>query len=181
MYKILKSSKTNEDKLYNKILLLSRNKFFYTKLLLSDTFQNRINLIFLHISFIFMKINEAKNVNQFKKYYQKLFDLTFHRIELNMRELGHSDTSVNKNMKSLVKDFYNILINCEKYKLKTSDEKRIFIRKYLNLNIIDNTNVNNDLIEYFNDYQSFCLDLSLDNVLKNDFNLESNFLEIFSV
>ena len=41
---------------------------------------------------------------------------------------------------------------------------------------IDNTNVNNDLIEYFNDYQSFCLDLSLDKVLKNDFNFTNKYI-----
>ena len=176
MLKLLKNSKTNEGKLYNKILLLSRNKFFYTNFFLADTFQNRINLIFLHISFIFMKINEAKSTDQLKIYYQKLFDLTFHKIELNMRELGHSDTSVNKNMKSLVKDFYNILINCKKYKHKTANEKIIFISKYLNANNIDKTNVNNDLIDYFNDYQSFCLDLTLDNVLKGDFNFTNKYI-----
>ena len=53
-----KNLKFNEDKLYNKILLLSRNKFFYTKLALSDTFQNRINLIFMHIAFIFINMRE---------------------------------------------------------------------------------------------------------------------------
>ena len=54
-----------ENILYNNILLLSRNKLFYTKFDLADTFQNRINLIFLHISFLFIKISkimEIKNI-----------------------------------------------------------------------------------------------------------------------
>ena len=42
--------KSNEYILYNKILRLSRNKLFYTKFALEDTFQNRISLIFFHIS-----------------------------------------------------------------------------------------------------------------------------------
>ena len=41
-------NKNNEIKLYNKILLLSRNKLLYTNFKLNDTFQNRINLIFFH-------------------------------------------------------------------------------------------------------------------------------------
>ena len=45
MLKDLKKTKHNEDNLYNKILLLSRNKIFYTKMSLNDTFQNRVNLI----------------------------------------------------------------------------------------------------------------------------------------
>ena len=51
MFKYFKKKQSIEDKLYNKILSLSRNKLFYTKLDLKDSFQNRINLIFLHISF----------------------------------------------------------------------------------------------------------------------------------
>ena len=44
---------SQKDILYNNILLLCRNKLFYTKLDLIDTFQNRIHLIFIHISYIF--------------------------------------------------------------------------------------------------------------------------------
>ena len=55
-----------ETNLYNNILLLSRNKLFYTKFNLTDTFQNRIYLIFMHISFIFIKIKQ-KNSKQIYK------------------------------------------------------------------------------------------------------------------
>ena len=41
-----KRDNSYEEILYSKILLLSRNKSFYTKLQLNDTFHNRINLIF---------------------------------------------------------------------------------------------------------------------------------------
>ena len=51
MFKYIKQIKFKEDKLYNIIIKLSRIKLFYTKMGLSDTFQNRIYLIFLHISF----------------------------------------------------------------------------------------------------------------------------------
>ena len=34
--------------LYNKIVLLSRNKSFFVDMSMQDTFQNKINLIFFH-------------------------------------------------------------------------------------------------------------------------------------
>ena len=74
-------SESQEVKLYNKFLLLSRNKLLYSKFALDDTFQNRINLIFIHSSFIFIKIKLKKNDNFYKNFYQKMFDLIFKRIE----------------------------------------------------------------------------------------------------
>ena len=58
---MIKKHNSHEDILYNKILLLSRNIVFYTKFSLNDTFQNRINLIFFHISFLFIKIKLTSN------------------------------------------------------------------------------------------------------------------------
>ena len=171
-----KNSKFNEDKLYNKILLLSRNKFFYAKLALYDTFQNRINLIFMHIAFIFINMKEKNNNIFYKECSQKLFDLTFHKIELNMRELGYGDTQVNKNMKSLVKNFYNILLVFENYKSKTQTDKKKIFNNYLDLNKVDKTSEYIGLIEYFDRYQSFCLDLSSDNVLKGELNFINKYI-----
>ena len=116
MSKYIKQISTQEDILYSIMLLLSRNKLFYTKFDLIDTFQNRIHLIFIHISFIFIKIKQNNKNQIYKKLYQKLFDLTFNKIELNMREIGFGDSTINKNMKFLVKTFYSILFKCEKYK-----------------------------------------------------------------
>ena len=53
MFKFFKKKVSQENKLYNKILFLSRNKLFYTSFGLNDTFQNRINLsFFAHVIFI---------------------------------------------------------------------------------------------------------------------------------
>ena len=167
---MFKQIKSPENKLYNKILFLSRNKLFYTKLSLTDTFQNRIYLIFLHISFLFIKLKQ-KDKNQFYKvFFQKMFDLIFDKIALNMREIGYSDMMINKNMKFLVKIFYNILLNCEDYKKKTFDKKSLFLFKYLDINKAHKHNKNINIIEYFNQYHSFCLDLSTNSVLKGDLN-----------
>jgi len=155
---------TQINLLFNNILLLCRKRLFYTKFDLIDTFQNRINLIFVHISFIFIKI---KQNNKQKKFQQKLFDLVFEKIELNMREIGFGDTTINTNMKFLVKNFYNILLKCEKFKKMTPAEKNKFLSNYLKANNIKITN-NDGIIDYFNKYEAFCFDLSLDSVLRGE-------------
>ena len=166
MYKQIKSQ---ENKLYNKILLLSRNKLFYTKLGLGDTFQNRINLIFLHISFLFIKIKQKDN-SRYKDFFQKMFDLTFYMIELNMREFGYGDVTINKNMKFLIKIFYNILLNCENYKNKKIKNKHLFLLQHLTQNADKKGTYNIELVEYFDKYQAFCIDLTADSVLSGDLN-----------
>ena len=99
-----------------------------------------------------------------------MFDLVFNKIEINMREIGYSDTIINKNMKYLVKIFYNILLNCENYKKKTLNSKNIFFSKYLSMKNNQETPNNEPLIQYFDTYQAFCFDLSSDSVLKGDLN-----------
>ena len=135
MIKTLNKNFANENILYNNMLLLARKQLFYTKFNLSDTFQNRINLIFLHISFLFNKIKKEKEKNIYKDFYQNSFDLTFKNIELNMRELGYGDVAINKNMKLLVKTFYNILLYCENFKNETEASKNIFFSKFLLINL----------------------------------------------
>ena len=71
MFKNLKKNNTQEDILYNNILSLSRNKILYTTFNLTDTFQNRVYLIFMHISFLFIKIKQSKQKEIYKIFYQK--------------------------------------------------------------------------------------------------------------
>ena len=127
MFNFFKKKNPLEEKLYNKILNLSRNKFFYIDMDLKDNFQNRVNLIFFHISFIFISINALSNKNKNKRISQEMFNFVFNKIEVNMREIGFSDTSVNKKMKFLVKNFYNILLKCENYRNISLNEKNSFL------------------------------------------------------
>ena len=173
MSEYIKQINTHEDRLYNNILLLSRNKLFYTKFDLNDTFQNRINLIFIHTSFIFIKIKQNNKDQMYKTFYQKFFDLIFNNIETNMREIGYGDTTINKDMRFLTETFYNVLLHCEKYKIMKTKEKNIFFNKYLEQNNIKNITNNKDIIEYFNEYAAFCFDLASDSVLKGE--LKFNF------
>ena len=109
-----KSKKKNFLPLYNKIVFLTRKSFFYKDFKLFDSFSNRIYLIFFHLSFILIAI---KNIRSDKDDQQAIFDFFFKQIELNCRELGYGDITVNKKMKHLIKLFYEILIPCENWKL----------------------------------------------------------------
>ena len=168
MSKYIEHINTQENTLYNNIILLSRNKLFYTKFGLIDAFQNRIHLIFIHISFIFIKIKQNNKNKMFKIFYQKLFDLIFNNIELNMREIGYGDTTINKSMRFLTKTFYNILLHCEKYKKMNEEEKKVFFNKHLAQNNIKNNANIKHIVEYFNKYEAFCFDLSSDSVLQGE-------------
>ena len=169
MFKSLNNN-SQEDKLYNNILSLSRNKLFFTKFALDDTFQNRIYLMFMHISFLFNKPKQSSQKEMYKDFFQKSFDLTFKKIELNMREIGYGDTIINKNMKFLVKTFYNILLDSENFTKKSLKDKKTFFYKYLKVNNTMKTEDKISIIEYFDKYQAFCFDLSLDSVLKGNLN-----------
>ena len=168
MFNFVKKNHSVENRLYNKILFLSRNKMFYSDFKISDTFQNRINLIFLHISFLFNKIKESKKNKNSNNFDQNLFDLIFKKIELNMREIGYGDVTVNKNMKYLVKVFYSILLDSKNYNKKTNDDKILFLLTYLTTDSNNKNTDNEELVKYFDKYQAFCFDLCLDSVLKGD-------------
>ena len=172
MFKNKTPKVSKENILYNNILSLSRNKLFYTKLQLSDTFQNRINLIFIHMSFLFVKIKQNTNKDIYKDFYQNTFDIIFKQIELNMREVGYGDVSVNKKMKLLVKSFYNILLYCENFDYKKIEANNHFFSEYLEKNNKQIMANNEDLINYFHKFQSFCFDLKPNSVLKGEINFK---------
>ena len=88
---IFKAKKHN-NLLYNILLNLSRNIFFYKKINLKDNFETRIYLMFMHFS-ILMIISKNKG----KKFDQNEYDNFFDNIEYNLRELGFGDVTVNKN------------------------------------------------------------------------------------
>ena len=149
--------------LYNILLSLSINIFFYKKIGLPDTFETRIYLMFIHFS-ILMIINKKKG----KKFNQVLYDNLFHKIENNLRELGFGDVSVNKKMKEFNKILYDILlkINLENNQIEkfTLNHKVIF--KYFNELDTPKNPKYIELSLYFSNFFNYCFELSLNNMLK---------------
>ena len=93
--------KRHNNELYNNLVKLSRNIFFYKNIKLGDKFETRVLLIFFHFAIILRHFK--KNLK--KDFPQKIYDNIFLNIEYHLRELGYGDVSVNKQMKILNKIF----------------------------------------------------------------------------
>ena len=165
---IFKSEKHNPD-LYNILLTLSRNILFYSKIKLPDNFETRIYLMFMHFS-IMMIVFKKKN----KKFDQKIYDLLFHKIENNLRELGFGDVSVNKKMKEFNKILYDILLKIE---LKENNQNKFKINKKLIVSYFKELSEVKSIeyLEfetYFSNFYHFCFELTLDNMVREAINFK---------
>ena len=157
---IFKNSKHNYD-LYNTLLVLSRNIFFYKTLKLADNFETRIYLMFFHFSIILTIFKDIK-----KKFKQNNYDSLFNNIENNLRELGFGDVSVNKKMKEMNKIFYDILLKHQINKSNTDKINEKLVLKYFP----DLNNAKTQEFKYFETYfikfYQFCFELSPDNMIR---------------
>ena len=149
--------------LYNTLLSLSRNIFFYKNLKLPDTFETRLYLMFFHFSILMIVFKKKE-----KKFDQKSYDNFFHNIENNLRELGFGDIAVNKKMKTFNKILYDILLKLE---INAKDPKTIrinskIVSKYFNELNNPKSNTFIEFERYFVNFFNFCFELSIDNMIK---------------
>jgi len=155
--------KSHSNKLYNKLVDLSRNINFYKKNQLKDNFETRINLIFIHMSLILIIFKERK-----KDFPQDIFDNIFLNIEYHIRELGYGDVMVNKKMKELLRIFYDILI---KVKASKTINKNI-VTNYLVPQSEEPKQLNDNLLNYFRHFYDFCFELENNSMLKGQINFK---------
>ena len=165
---LFEKKKYNLDNLYNKIVLLSRKKFFYNKLNIKDSFYSRIHLIFFHVSFLLINLKSKENENNALS--QEFFDHMFAQIELNMRELGLGDVSINKQMKNFVKIFYFILLKCENFAIENQLKNEALMVRFFYQDVAKTKQKTPKLIDYFNDFRLFSINLSLHCVKKGIIN-----------
>ena len=158
---IFKINKHNND-LYNNLLTLSRNFFFYKRIKLPDNFETRIYLMFIHFS-IMMIVSKKKGV----KFDQKSYDILFFNIENNLRELGFGDVSVNKKMKEFNKLLYDILLKIEQIKDKSfAINKKLIFKYFEGLNDQDNQRYI-EFERYLLNFFKFCFELPLENMIRD--------------
>ena len=154
--------KKHTHDLYNILLTLSRNIFFYEKIKLSDNFETRLYLIFMHFSILIIIFRKKKN-----KFSQDIYDSIFHNIENDLRELGIGDVTVNKKMKEFNKIFYDILLKIEKDKQIKFEINYKLISRYFDLFDSENCSKFTEFKNYFNKFYGFCFGLPLNNMLSN--------------
>ena len=164
---IFKKNRHTND-LYITLLSLSRSIFFYKKINLTDNFETRIYLIFIHFS-IMMIIFKKKG----KKFDQLHYDSLFNNIENNLREMGFGDVSVNKKMKELNKLLYDILLKIDD---NTEDEfklnKKLVLKYFTSLKDENNAKIQ-DFERYFDEFYKFCFELPLENMIRETINFKN--------
>ena len=148
--------------MYNNLLTLSRNFFFYKRIKLPDNFETRIYLMFIHFS-IMMIVSKKKGV----KFDQKSYDILFFNIENNLRELGFGDVTVNKKMKEFNKLLYDILLKIEQIKDKSfAINKKLIFKYFEGLNDQDNQRYI-EFERYLLNFFKFCFELPLENMIRD--------------
>ena len=147
--------------IYNNLVKLSRNIYFYKDIKLEDKLENRIILIFGHLVII---LHSLKNNKSNKDLSQELYDNIFLNIENNLREIGHGDVTVNKKMKNFNQIFHHLLIKFFDEK-KTKKIKIEEIMKFLFI-INKNDEISTKLNDYFEKYYNFCFDINNKNMIK---------------
>ena len=161
--------KSHNNSLYNKLIELSRNIFFYKKLHLKDNFLTRINLIFIHFSLILIIFKNKKA----GKFPQNIFDNIFQNIEYNLRELGHGDVAVNKKMKLLTQKFYDILLKIGKDKNGVFQIDKNILKKHLEFTEENKDDITDKLAVYFEKFYKFCFELPLGNMIRDTLNFKN--------
>ena len=159
--------KKHNTELYNILLKLSRNIFFYKKIQLNDSFETRIFLMFFHFS-ILMIIFKKKG----EKFDQKEYDNVFNSIEYNLRELGFGDVSVNKKMKDLNKILYDILLKLDDNSVNDFKLNKKLVTRYFTTLKGENDPKIVDFERYFEKFYKFCFELPRQNMIREALNFK---------
>ncbi|OUX53081.1 MAG: hypothetical protein CBE47_04155 [Pelagibacteraceae bacterium TMED287] len=157
--------KRHNNSLYNKLVELSRNIYFYRDIKLNDTFDTRIILIFLHLSVILISLKKKKS-----KLPQEIYDNIFLNIEYHLRELGFGDIACNKKMKSLNKIFYDILLKLNNLKTDNFSTNKEIIKRHLFDSNPEKTDFISKISNYMDLFYNFCFELDAKSMVKGKIN-----------
>ena len=144
--------------IYNNLVNLSRNKDIFSYFTNKDTFSDRLLIFLFHLAFFFK--NYKSKIDQ--KYMQDLYDFTFRQIELDIREIGYGDQSVNKKMKTYINMLYSIIDKIDKWETYRYEEKSRIFNLYIEIK--DNEE---KFVEYFDKYYIYLSKISLNSLTKS--------------
>ena len=144
--------------IYNNLVNLSRNKILFSYFTTKDTFSDRLLIFLFHLAFFFKYFKNKSS----KKYLQNFYDYVFRQIELDIREIGYGDQSVNKKMKTYVNLLYSIIDKIDKWEEFDVKKKNNILNLYIEIR--DN---NVKLIDYFDKYSNYLSKISLNSFTKS--------------
>ena len=137
---------------------LSRNKNIYYSFTNKDTFSDRLLIFLFHLAFFFK--NYKSKIDQ--KYIQNFYDYTFRQIELDIREIGYGDQSVNKKMKTYINMLYSIIEKIHNWENYDKNDKLKIFNLY-----IENKDNNQKIVDYFEKYYIYLTKISLNSFIKS--------------
>ncbi len=144
--------------IYNNLVNLSRNKtlfFYFTE---NDTFSDRLLIFLLHLAFFFKHFKSKID----QKYLQKFYDYVFRQIELDIREIGYGDQTVNKKMKTYINMLYSIINKIDKWENYNNDDKIKIFNIYIEIE--DN---NQKFVDYFDKFYIYLSKITLNSFTKS--------------
>ena len=144
--------------IYNNLINFTRNKDLYKKLNRSDNFADRLTLFLLHFSFFLKNFKNEEN----KHILQEIYDFNFRQLELSIREIGYGDQSINKKMKDYINLFHSMVSEIHFWDDLSKPDKL----KKISLFLSDFKN-NEELLEYFDDFNSNLSKKTLNSYLKS--------------
>ncbi len=147
---------------YNNLIKLSTNKDLYKDFIRQDTFSDRLILMLLHFSFILKNFKNEKNT----KILQEIYDFNFRQLELNIREIGYGDQSINKKMKDYINLFHSMVSEIHFWDDMSKNEK---IKKF-SIFLSDFNNIEY-LLDYFELFNSNLSKKTLNSYLKSVSNI----------
>ena len=129
--------------LYNNFIELSRNKVLYSHFKQQDVFSDRLIFFLIHFAFFLKTYKNEENT----KILQEIYDFFFRQLELNIREVGYGDQSINKKMKDYINIFHNIISEIHFW----DDLKKLEKQNKFSL-FIQNSSKIDHIIDYFEDF-----------------------------
>ncbi len=130
----------------------------YKNLNRADNFADRLTLFLLHFSFFLKNFKNEDN----KYILQEIYDFNFRQLELSIREIGYGDQSINKKMKDYINLFHAMVSEIHFWDNLSKTDKLKKISNFL----IDFQN-NEDLVDYFDDFNSNLSKKTLNSYLKS--------------
>ena len=144
--------------IYNNLINLSRNKNIYYYFTNKDTFSDRLLIFLFHLAFFFK--NYKSKIDPI--YIQNFYDYTFRQIELDIREIGYGDQSVNKKMKTYINMLYSIIEKINNWENYDKNDKLKIFNLY-----IENKDNNQKIVDYFEKYYIYLTKISLNSFIKS--------------
>lgn len=140
MFFKVKKNKQNVELIYSKVVAISRNRTFYTKLSVPDTLDGRFDMLLL---FIILMVNRLSKNKEGKILAQKLFDRFFLDLDYSLRELGAGDVGVALK----IKDMSSAYLGRQSVYIKSFKEMNIDkLCENLNNNIYRNAFVKKEIL-----------------------------------